>query len=61
MLFHDVPCRLCYKSICPEGYHACLSQVEPQAVVAAVLELLFMEQFKLAAPWATRVPLQTAR
>ncbi|MBE9159305.1 glycosyltransferase family 9 protein [Nodosilinea sp. LEGE 06152] len=47
VLFHDVPCRLCYKSICPEGHHACLRQVEPQAVVAAVLELLFMEQFKL--------------
>ena len=47
VLFHDVPCRLCYKSICPEGHHACLRQVEPQAVVAAVRELLFMEQVKL--------------
>ncbi|PSR15603.1 hypothetical protein C8255_22220, partial [filamentous cyanobacterium CCP3] len=61
VLFHDVPCRLCYKSVCPEGHHACLRQVEPQAVVAAVRELLFMEQFKLAAPWATQLPLQTTR
>ncbi|MGG6241031.1 glycosyltransferase family 9 protein [Nodosilinea sp. AN01ver1] len=59
VLFHDVPCRLCYKSVCPEGHHACLRQVEPQAVVAAVRELLFMEQFKLDAPWASHVPLQT--
>ncbi|MFQ4137415.1 glycosyltransferase family 9 protein [Nodosilinea sp. PGN35] len=40
VLFHDVPCRLCYKSICPEGHHACLRQVEPQRVVKAVLDLL---------------------
>ncbi|WP_035994332.1 glycosyltransferase family 9 protein [Leptolyngbya sp. KIOST-1] len=47
VLFHDVPCRLCYKSVCPEGHHACLRRVEPQRVVAAVQELLFLEQFKL--------------
>jgi ADP-heptose:LPS heptosyltransferase len=47
VLFHDVPCRLCYKSVCPEGHHACLRQVEPQAVVSAVLELLTMKPFQL--------------
>lgn len=40
VLFHDVPCRLCYKSICPEGHHDCLRRVEPEIVVKAALELL---------------------
>jgi lipopolysaccharide heptosyltransferase II len=40
VLFHDVPCRLCYKSICPEEHHNCLRLLPPQTVVEAVLELL---------------------
>lgn len=40
VLFHDVPCRLCYKSICPEEHHNCLRLVSPDSVVQAVLELL---------------------
>ncbi len=40
VLFHDVPCRICYKSICPEGHHHCLRLVEPETVVEAALELL---------------------
>ena len=40
VLFHDVPCRVCYRSICPEGHHHCLELVTPDQVVAAVLELL---------------------
>lgn len=40
VLYHDVPCRWCYRSICPEGHHACLREVEPERVVAAALELL---------------------
>lgn len=40
VLFHDVPCRICYKSICPEGHHHCLRLVEPGTVVQATLELL---------------------
>jgi lipopolysaccharide heptosyltransferase II len=40
LLFHDVPCRFCYKSLCPEGHQACLSQVAPQRVVQAVGSLL---------------------
>jgi len=39
VLFHDVPCKFCYKSICPEGHHNCLRLVTPQEVVRAVLEL----------------------
>jgi len=40
VLFHDVPCRYCYKSVCPEGHHRCLAGVEPERVVAAVRSLL---------------------
>jgi len=40
VLFHDVPCRFCYKSICPQGHGDCLGKVEPNRVVAAVKNLL---------------------
>ena len=40
VLFHDVPCRFCYKSICPEGHHDCLRLVSPTRVVTAARELL---------------------
>src|SRR5581483_416306 len=40
VLSHDVPCRWCYKSTCPEGHHSCLRSVEAAAVVGAALELL---------------------
>lgn len=39
VLFHDVPCKYCYKSICPEGHNNCLRLVEPARVVEAALEL----------------------
>src|SRR3954467_8037621 len=40
VLFHDVPCRNCYKSECPQGHHDCLRLVEPERVAAAACELL---------------------
>jgi ADP-heptose:LPS heptosyltransferase len=40
VLFHDVPCKFCYKSVCPQGHHDCLRLVPPEAVVAAARELL---------------------
>lgn len=40
VLYHDVPCRICYKSICPEGHHHCLRLVEPETVVEAAIALL---------------------
>ncbi|MBW4526109.1 MAG: glycosyltransferase family 9 protein [Phormidium tanganyikae FI6-MK23] len=40
LLFQDVPCKYCYKSICPEGHHHCLAQVAPETVVKATCELL---------------------
>ncbi len=39
LLYHDVPCKYCYRSICSEGHNACLG-VEPEAVARAALELL---------------------
>jgi ADP-heptose:LPS heptosyltransferase len=40
VLFHDVPCRFCYRSTCPEGHQACLDGVAPERVVESVRELL---------------------
>ncbi|MCW5620308.1 MAG: glycosyltransferase family 9 protein [Burkholderiales bacterium] len=40
VLFHDVPCKYCYKSVCPEQHQACLRQVTPEAVAQAACELL---------------------
>jgi ADP-heptose:LPS heptosyltransferase len=40
LLHHDVPCKYCYRSICPEGHHDCLRKVPPEAVVEAVCSLL---------------------
>jgi lipopolysaccharide heptosyltransferase II len=43
VLSADVPCRWCYKSVCPEGHHACLRGVAPERVRDAVRELLAAE------------------
>ena len=40
VLYHEVPCKNCYKSICPQGHHDCLRRVSPSAVVVAALELV---------------------
>jgi lipopolysaccharide heptosyltransferase II len=40
VLYRDVPCRYCYKSVCPAGHHDCLRGVKPSAVAAAAIELL---------------------
>ena len=40
VLNHDVPCRNCYRSVCPAGHHDCLRRVPPEAVAAAAQELL---------------------
>lgn len=43
VLSHDVPCKNCYKSICPEGHHQCLLGVSPQQLASAAIELLEAE------------------
>lgn len=40
VLNHDVPCRNCLKSVCPQGHHACLREVGPEQVCEAVLSLM---------------------
>lgn len=45
VLSHDVPCRNCYKSVCPEGHHDCLRRVAPAEVAAAVREMISTPSF----------------
>ena len=40
LLYHDVPCKFCYKSVCPEAHQNCLRLVAPESIVAAARELL---------------------
>jgi ADP-heptose:LPS heptosyltransferase len=40
VLYQDVPCRYCYKSLCPMGHHDCLRKVAPESVASAALELM---------------------
>jgi lipopolysaccharide heptosyltransferase II len=40
VLNFDVPCKNCFKSVCPEGHHDCLARVPPESVARAALELL---------------------
>lgn len=40
VLFQDVPCRWCYRSVCPEGHHRCVRGVSPEEIVDAALSLL---------------------
>lgn len=40
VLSHDVPCRNCLRSRCPEGHHLCLAGVPVSAAVDAALQLL---------------------
>jgi lipopolysaccharide heptosyltransferase II len=44
VLFHDVPCRNCYKSVCPKGHNDCLRRVEPERVASAAHELLLSQR-----------------
>jgi lipopolysaccharide heptosyltransferase II len=40
VLSHDVPCRNCLKSVCPQGHHDCLMKVQPDDVVRAATALM---------------------
>lgn len=39
VLSHDVPCRDCFKSVCPEGHNHCLSLIDPHRVAEACVHL----------------------
>lgn len=47
VLYHEVPCKHCYKSICPQGHHDCLRRVTPAAVVEAAMELVTVRPRRL--------------
>ncbi|MGE0172620.1 MAG: lipopolysaccharide heptosyltransferase II [Oligoflexales bacterium] len=49
VLFHNVPCRFCYKSVCPEGHNLCLQAIEPHEVVRAAYRLLSKTKIHAAA------------
>jgi lipopolysaccharide heptosyltransferase II len=40
VLSHDVPCKNCFKSICPMEHHHCLRLINPQDVVGEAISLL---------------------
>ncbi|AOB26811.1 MULTISPECIES: glycosyltransferase family 9 protein [Bordetella] len=40
LLYQDVPCRYCLRSVCPQGHHACLAGVPPARVARAAQDLL---------------------
>ena len=40
VLFHDVPCKFCYKSVCPQEHHDCLRLLPPSEVSSAISDLL---------------------
>lgn len=40
LLFHEVGCRNCLRSSCPQGHHACLDLLPPRRVLEAAVELL---------------------
>lgn len=52
VLYKDVPCRFCYKSVCPQMHNHCLTMVDPLEVVAAAMELLDDEQAQAFPPSA---------
>ncbi len=39
VLYHDVSCKYCYKSICPHEHNDCLRLLSPREVVSAVSDL----------------------
>ena len=53
LLYHDVPCKNCFKSVCPQGHHDCLARVPPEDVVRAAKELLQSHLWLSAKPQAT--------
>ncbi|MBW3632237.1 MAG: glycosyltransferase family 9 protein [Chloroflexi bacterium] len=61
MLWHEVPCRLCYSRVCPTT-HACLREVHPRDVVQAAAELLAETDRNVAADdLAAREPILTGQ
>jgi lipopolysaccharide heptosyltransferase II len=66
VLYHDVPCRFCQKSVCPQGHNDCLTKIPPARVVEAVCGLLDLDAgLPATAPipvpqWAPLLPIVSA-
>lgn len=56
-LFHDVECRWCYRSVCPQGHHHCLRLVQPEEIVIAARELLAALEKGSDTRWTSPPPL----
>ncbi|MGE5468804.1 MAG: glycosyltransferase family 9 protein [Ignavibacteria bacterium] len=50
VLTHDVPCRFCYRSVCPQGHHDCLRLLDPARVAQAAHALLAEGADRVALP-----------
>jgi lipopolysaccharide heptosyltransferase II len=57
VLYHDVPCRFCYRSVCPQTHHHCLRLLAPERVVEAAHELLGLRKDR----WQSAAGRATAR
>ena len=44
VLSFDVPCKYCYKSVCPLEHNDCLQKIEPLQIVEAAVELLTLSE-----------------
>lgn len=55
-LYRDVPCRYCYKSVCPHGHNHCLRLVTPEEIVAAAADLLDGRGTEQTAPLVDAIP-----
>lgn len=40
VLSHDVDCKYCYRSVCPQGHNACLTGIAPEEIARAAQQLL---------------------
>jgi lipopolysaccharide heptosyltransferase II len=40
VLYHDVGCKYCYKSVCPHGHNDCLRLLSPSEVLSAISDLI---------------------
>lgn len=60
VLTQDVPCRFCYRSVCPQGHHDCLRLLDPARVAEAARLLLEQGADRAAPPTLSVVPIRDA-